>query len=154
LSIKQDTRSWKEVFRMSLLIQVSQRWAKASVLRHCGRSSWQLRLCNNGSFRLCVTQTQPFRCGFRMRARKYRKRARQLFLAAELTSKQQGYDSQFADESHQPSGKTLQFNFPSSISSHATLGRAPWLARVTQPGVRNRTLPRLSCPDTGLVPCR
>src|SRR5437870_3777378 len=123
------------------------------MLRHTARSTCQLTHFNNGRFRLYSTQTQPFHFDIHMRARKYRKRARQLFLAADLTSRQQGYDSQFADESHQRSGTSLQFNFPSSISSHATLGDAPWLARVTQPGFRNKTFPRLSCRGTCVCPC-
>ena len=33
---------------------------------------------------------------------------------------------------------TFQLIFPFAISSHATLGGAPWLARVTQPGFRKQ----------------
>ncbi len=49
---------------------------------------------------------------------------------------------------------TFQLIFPFAISSHATLGGAPWLARVTQPGFRNSTLPRLSFRGTCVCPCR
>ena len=54
----------------------------------------------------------------------------------------------------QRSGTSLQVNFLSAISSHATLGGAPWLARVTQPGFKNSTLPRLSFRGTCVWPCR
>jgi hypothetical protein len=48
----------------------------------------------------------------------------------------------------------FQLIFLSAISSHATLGGAPWFARVTQPGFRNSTLPRLSFRGTCVCPCR
>ena len=36
---------------------------------------------------------------------------------------------------------TFQLILPFAISSHATLGGAPWLARVTQPGFRKQHPP-------------
>ena len=52
------------------------------------------------------------------------------------------------------SATSLQLIFPSAISSHATLGRAPRLGRVTQPGLRNKTRPRLSLRGTCVWPCK
>src|SRR4029077_15363113 len=52
------------------------------------------------------------------------------------------------------SSTSFQLIFPSAISSHATLGGAPRLGRVTQPGLRNRTRPHLSLRGTCVCPCR
>src|SRR5215468_1352117 len=48
---------------------------------------------------------------------------------------------------------SFQLIFLSAISSHATLGGAPRLGRVTQPGFRSRTLPRLSLRGTCVWAC-
>ena len=55
--------------------------------------------------------------------------------------------------SHQRSGTIRQLIFPSTISSHATLAGEPRLGRVTQPGFRNKTGPRLSFRGTCVCPC-
>ena len=54
----------------------------------------------------------------------------------------------------QRSGTSFQLIFPSAISSQATLDGEPRLGRVTQPGLRNRTRPRLSLRGTCVCPCR
>ena len=55
--------------------------------------------------------------------------------------------------SHQRSRMIRQLIFPSTISSHATLAGEPRLGRVTQPGFRNKTAPRLSFRGTCVCPC-
>jgi hypothetical protein len=54
----------------------------------------------------------------------------------------------------QRSGTSFQMILPSVISSQATPGGAPRFGRVTQPGLRNRTRPRLSLRGTCVCPCR
>jgi hypothetical protein len=49
---------------------------------------------------------------------------------------------------------SLQRIFPCTISSHAALGGAPRLGRVTQPGFRSRTSPRLSLRGTCVCACK
>jgi hypothetical protein len=49
---------------------------------------------------------------------------------------------------------SFQLIFPSMISSHAALGGEPRLGRVTQPGFRNSTFPRLSFRGTCVCPCK
>jgi hypothetical protein len=49
---------------------------------------------------------------------------------------------------------SLQLIFPSAILSQATLGGEPRLGRVTQPGFKNKTLPRRSFRGTCVCPCK
>src|SRR5581483_9790709 len=63
------------------------------------------------------------------------------------------FTSPICPELHHRRGISCQLIFAFAISSHAALGGAPRLGRVTQPGFRNSTFPRLSFRGTWVCPC-